>query len=390
VSSTVAANARDKIRAEVAAVRRARASASLNGHIDGAAGEPVGLPRVPRAEPVSTARRTSWNARELLDADFPEPRWAVPGLVAEGLNLLVGPPKIGKSWLVAGLGVSVASGGVAMGRVKVVGGDVLYLALEDPPRRLQSRLRKILAGDPASERLTIATSCETLTAGGSERIAAWLEAHPEARLVIVDVFARVRGPVPAQSSAYDADYVAMARLKTLADRFGVAIVVVHHTRKSSADDFLDTVSGTQGLAGAADAILVLRRTRGSSDATLSVTGRDIEETDYALSFDPALGAWAMLDGPAQDYALGDTRRVILEHLRERGMGTPRQISDAVSLNYETVKKTCKRMFDADQLDSDGQGTYLPLSPVSPVSLTGGDGDTGDTRDTLPRRGVDDA
>lgn len=310
--------------------------------------------------------RTSWTAAELMGMEFPEPRWAVPGVIPEGVTLLAGAPKVGKSWLALNLAVSVATAGKALGRVDVDEGDVLYLALEDNPRRLQSRLTKVLGAGAGPARLTFAVSCEALPVGGSERIAGWLDAHPDARLVIVDVFARVRGAAPPNMSSYDADYLAMGQLKRLGDRYGVAILVVHHTRKAGSEDFLDQVSGTNGLAGSADAVIVLKRTRGKADAELHLTGRDVTEAEYALDFDPSLGAWRMLDGPAADYSLGDTRKTILAHLRTTGGGTPKEIADALSLNYETTKKTCKRMFDDDQLDSDGQGLYFPLSPVPPV------------------------
>lgn len=331
------------------------------------------------------APRTSWTATEIMAMTFDPPRWAVPGVLAEGVTLLAGAPKIGKSWLSLNLSAAVASGGIALGKVPVDAGDVLYLALEDNPRRLQDRLRKVLAGDDAPDRLTFAVVCETLPAGGADRIAAWLDGHPDARLVVVDVFARVRGLAPNNMSSYDADYLAMGALKRLADRYGVAILVVHHTRKAAAEDFLDAVSGTNGLAGAADAVMVLRRARGKADAELHLTGRDVEEAEYALDFDPRLGTWQMLDGPASDYSLGDTRKAILEHLRANVSGTPRQIADALSMNHETVKKNCKRMFDDDQLDTDGSGTYFTPSttvpPVPAVPLLLGDGDTGDARDT---------
>ncbi|WP_203231334.1 AAA family ATPase [Nocardioides caldifontis] len=332
-----------------------------------------------------TLPRTAWTAAEIMSMRFPEPRWAVPGVVAEGVTLLAGAPKIGKSWLSLNISTAVALGGKALGRVDVDCGDVLYLALEDNPRRLQSRLGKVLSGSVAPDRLTFAVHCEPLPAGGTERISAWLETHPDARLVVVDVFARVRGSAPANMSSYDADYLAMGALKRLADRYGVAILVVHHTRKAASEDFLDAVSGTNGLAGSADAVLVLKRSRGKAAAELHVTGRDVEEAEYALDFDPRLGAWQMLDGPASDYSLGDTRRAILDHLRVVGSGTPRQIADALALNYETAKKTCKRMFDDDQLDTDGGGTYftpsLSVPPVPGVPEKYGDGDGGDARDT---------
>src|SRR6266545_5926288 len=167
--------------------------------------------------------RTAWAADELMAVTFPEPRWAVPGILAEGVSLLAGPPKVGKSWLSLGLGLTVAAGGKAFGRVDVQGGPVLYLALEDTPRRLKARMSKILNGQHAPTGLTLATSCPPLAQGGDEAIAAWLEGNPGARLVVIDVFAKVRG-TQAGMSAYDADYAAVGRAKSLADKYGVAVV----------------------------------------------------------------------------------------------------------------------------------------------------------------------
>ena len=64
---------------------------------------------------------------------------------------------------------------------------------------------------------------------------------------------------------------------------GLSIIVSHHDRKAAVDDFVDSVSGTHGLAGAADSIMVLARRRQAADAVLKVTGRDVPEDEYALT-----------------------------------------------------------------------------------------------------------
>ena len=131
-------------------------------------------------ETIGRERGIYWTATDLMTTDFPEPRWAVPGLLCEGLNLLVGSPKLGKSWLCLGLGVAIASGGVALGKIHVEEGDVLYAALEDTPRRLQGRLRTVLGTDPVPENLTIVTALPK----GQEAIdlvGEWLDAHPRDR-----------------------------------------------------------------------------------------------------------------------------------------------------------------------------------------------------------------
>jgi hypothetical protein len=107
-----------------------------------------------------------------MAADFPEPKWAVQGVICEGVNLIAGPPKVGKSWLSLGLGLSIAAGEPAFGSIATEAGPVLYLALEDTARRLQSRMGKLLAGKPAPHGLTLATECPPLADGGDRAITA--------------------------------------------------------------------------------------------------------------------------------------------------------------------------------------------------------------------------
>lgn len=331
----------------------------------------------PDVDPLATA----WNAADLMAATFPEPRWAVPGIVAEGVSLFVGPPKVGKSWLSLGLGLCIAAGCPALGTIGVQAGPVLYLALEDTPRRLQSRMGKLLAGRPAPAGLTLATTCPPLPQGGDTAISGWIDRNPDARLVVIDVFAKMRGNGVAGQSAYDADYSAVSRVKRIADHYGIAVVLVHHVRKAGSDDFLESVSGTNGLAGAADATLVLRRARNQADATLSVTGRDVEEAEHALSFEPLTGAWTRLDGPASDHTLSDSRAAVLRAVRDQPGITPKALADLLGIAPAAARQTCSRMVTDGQLTTDGTGRhYAPMpgvtaehpgtvTPVTPVTPT---------------------
>ncbi|MFE3327537.1 AAA family ATPase [Streptomyces sp. NPDC059176] len=314
----------------------------------------------PTAPPKRERPRTAWTADQLMAAHFPEPKWAVPGILAEGVSVLAGPPKVGKSWLSLGLGLSVAAGGNAFDSVPVQGGPVLYLALEDTPRRLQTRMGKLLGGQPAPAGLTLVTECPPFPQGGTEAIAQWLERNPDARMVVIDVFAKMRGQSPAGVSAYDADYVAVGYAKRLADHYGVAVVLVHHVRKAGSEDFLTEVSGTNGIAGAADATLVLKRARGQADGILHVTGRDVDEAEYALSFQPASGAWHLLDGPVTDHTVSDTRATILRYVRANPGAKPKDMaSELPHVDMDTIRRTCNRMADAGQLTKDPGGRYYP-------------------------------
>jgi DNA-binding Lrp family transcriptional regulator len=341
----------------------------------------------PRRATVATvpAVRTSWTAVDLLAATFPEPRWAVPGILAEGLNLLAGAPKLGKSWLGLNVCAAVAAGGRALGRVPVTRGDALYLALEDPPRRLQQRLTMTLDGGQAPPGLSFETAWPCMSDGGAEQLDTWLAAHPGCRLVVVDVLAKVRGTIDDRASRYDADYAAMNTLKALADHHGVAMLVLHHTRKAASDDFLDTVSGTHGLAGAADAVLVMRRARNSADAVLHLTGRDVEEAEHAMRFDPTSGTWTLLDGPAGDYDLSDTRRRILTALRDfaEPLG-PTGVAEVTGLSVDVTKQRLREMAEAGQLGQRGRGQYIAPIPlvtsITTVTFTPSDTAVGDGSD----------
>lgn len=287
-------------------------------------------------------RRVAWSAADLMAEVFPEPKWAVPGMICEGVNLFCGPPKVGKSWASLGLGLDVAAGTQAFGSIPVDAGPVLYLALEDTARRLQSRMRTLLDGTEAPEDLTIVTECPRLDRGGAEMIDGWLTAHPSARLVVVDVFAKIRPAAAPGSNAYDADYAAIGHIKRLADKHAVAFLVVHHVRKAGSEDFLSEVSGTNGIAGAADATLVLKRGRGKADGLLHITGRDVEEVEHAFAFDPARGAWRLLDGDPRKLMATDNLTTVSEYLREHPGSGPKVIAESTGIKESTVKAVLTR------------------------------------------------
>jgi hypothetical protein len=329
---------------------------------------------------VTDLSRTYWTAADLMAADLPPIVYAVDGIVPEGATLLVGSPKVGKSWAALGLALAVASGGRALGTVPVDPGDVLYLALEDGPRRLRDRLRSLLDGDPPPSRLAFLTDAPRVSDGLVDLLDRWADQAPTPRLVVVDVLAKVKPAGDGRVNAYDADYAALAPLQQWATRHGVAVLIVHHTRKAKDDDYLATVSGTHGLAGAADAVLVLTRSRTAADAVLAVTGRDLIEQEYALTFDPDLGTWRIA-GAAAEAALSASRRAILDAVRDAGALRPKQIADAADLDYEVVRKLVVRMADAGQLDTDGDGTYLPPVPSVPSIPCQGTEGTEGTADT---------
>lgn len=321
---------------------------------------------------TTTPRQTEWSAPDLLAAHFDPPKYAVPGIVPQGLSMVIGGPKMGKSWLTLGIALGVASGGKVLGYIDVPQGEALVYALEDTPVRLQDRLRQMLGDEPAPQALTVVTALPRLGAGGADALDAALTKRPGCRYVVVDVLARVRDPL-GKGQQYESDYAAIATLKEIADAHGVALTVVHHDRKAAASDFVEKCSGTNGIAGAADALLVLTRSRGRADARLNITGRDLEERTEALDFhaEPITGWRLSVEGQAAARELATTSATILSHLARTGVPLgPKQIADELSLSHPLVRRTLSRMVEREQVTKDGYGTYRSLAEgVTPVRVS---------------------
>jgi RecA-family ATPase len=300
----------------------------------------------------------TFTAAELAAMDLPEPRFACAGLVMEGLSFLAGAPKLGKSWLALQLAVAVAFGDDWLGE-KCEKGAVLYLALEDSKRRLQSRLQKILDHRIYPPTLHMATECPRLDEGGLDRISTWLKAHPDARLVVIDTLAKVKPRRKKNGDVYAEDSAAGAQLQKLAFEHRAALLVVTHTRKAPTEDFLEEVSGTLGLTGAADSVLVLKRDRQAAEGTLSLTGRDIEERELALAF-TSRDLWTLV-GAAADVRMSQERREILEALRASDTAmTPVRLAQELDKNRATTRRLLQMMkLEGHVHAGPKSGTYLP-------------------------------
>ena len=302
------------------------------------------------------AAPSALNAKELNQMTFDPIKYVVPGYIVEGLTLLAGKPKIGKSWLLLHAAIAVARGGFTLGNVHCIEGDVLYCALEDGPRRLQSRMRKIIGTQEAPARLCFTCEMPRLTHGGLEFIKQWLESAKAPRLIIIDTLAMVRTPAKKDVTPYDADYAAVVGLRDLARQHGVAIVLVHHLRKADADDAFDLVSGTLGLTGAPDTIIVIRRD--SKGTTLHARGRDLVDVEKAMNFNPETCVWSVL-GDAGEVRQSDERGAIVAALEEAGVEPlgPNQIASATGMKATNVRKLLSKMRTDGIIRKAGYGKY---------------------------------
>jgi hypothetical protein len=285
-------------------------------------------------------------------------------LIVEGVTLLAGKPKLGKSWLMLDLAVSVASGAPVLGSVPTTSGSVLGLFLEDSERRLQKRLRTLDSGDWSSwpTDLHLATSWPRLDQGGLSAIDNWCTKVRKPTLIVIDTLAKLRSAQSSRKSPYDLDYEAVSGLHAIAHKHQVAIVMVHHTRKAEADDVFDTVSGTLGLTGAADSILVF--TKKSGKAVLHARGRDIEDAQIALQFDPSCCRWISF-GDAADVFVSDERARILEALDKiTGAVSPAELMLATGIkNRNSIDILLLKMVREGQIEKPSRGRYLARGKI---------------------------
>ena len=216
--------------------------------------------------------------------------FVVDTLLSQGLHILAGSPKVGKSWLALWLAVTVAKGDPVWG-MGVKQGTTLYLCLEDSTLRIQNRLFEITEDAPANVHFT--TNSNTLGKGLEEQLRAFLTEHPDTVLVIIDTLQMIRGA--GYDNTYANDYRDLSVLKHIADTHGISILLVHHLRKMNDDDPRNMISGTTGLSGATDSNFVLRKSqRRENTATLYCTGRDIPYRELALEFDGEDHVWKLL------------------------------------------------------------------------------------------------
>ena len=293
------------------------------------------------------------SAVELEAAHFDPPKYVVHDILAVGLAVLSAPPKIGKTWMDMMMSDAVASGAAFAGCKPVDQGDVLLLDLEGNRRRAQIRFKKLRQGEKAPAGLDIANEWPRMDRGGLDLIRAWAKARKRPRLVVIDIWVKFR---PANADAYQFDYDCVKKLQELAHELGVAIVLVHHNRKAQDADWLNEISGSQGIAGGADTIITIRRDRGAADAVLHVTGRDVEEQELALKFDKDSCRWTIV-GDAAEHRMSETRRAIFDLLERQGAMSPKEVADELGIKRDLAKQTLGRMFKDGTVRSCGRGRY---------------------------------
>lgn len=266
----------------------------------------------------------------LMTTPLPPIQFIASELLPQGLHILAGAPKVGKSWLALWLCLCVAKG-EPLWTFPVTQGGVLYLCLEDSYSRIQNRLLDIT--DDAPDNLFFVTVSAKLSCGLEQQVEAFLTEHPGTVLIVIDTLQRIRSS-NNDANPYASDYRDIGILKTIADKHGIAVLLIHHLRKMNDDDPMNMISGTTGISGATDSNFVLRKEkRGGSSATLYCTGRDIEYRELMLDFDSEVHIWKLISDSvtAEPIPSDSFISVLSAFLKERCsfVGTATELADVL-------------------------------------------------------------
>jgi replicative DNA helicase len=298
---------------------------------------------------------------EDLDNENIEPiKWAVDGLIPEGLTLLCGNPKTGKSFMALDLAISIIDGKKIFDQIPVEQGAVLYLALEDGKRRLKER-SKIVGGNIINKKCChFSTNWQTIDKGGWGKLIQKIGEIENLKLVIIDTLAKIR-PDNGKKESYQEDYKVIGNLKRIADELHVPMMLLHHLRKTDAENPLDKILGSNAVTGATDTILILDRKRESDLASLRVIGRDIEEKKYSMKFEKQNCTWKFTDEVADQPQQDKMSDMIVELINNNG-GTmkAKDISSYLTkkgCNEQTIRWWLSELVKKKILSRDGRGVY---------------------------------
>lgn len=224
-----------------------------------------------------------FNSQELSRMDLPEIEWVIDGLIAEGLTIVAGKPKVGKSYFMYNASIDLASGTDVFGAIPTEPKEVLYLALESSDRLLKNEQDKILDGRAAPNKLHIRPMGTWPTKDkGIEELEKWMIVHPDTRLIIIDILEAFKD---SPGYSYSKDYQYISKLQNFAGKHHIAVVLIHHCRKSKSKDSFDEIIGSVGLQGATDTLAILVPTGNEQDRVFAYRGRGVGEGELVLEYD---------------------------------------------------------------------------------------------------------
>ena len=314
-------------------------------------------------EPITLTNpdEQGFTAKELQDMEIPEIQWVIEDVIPQGLTLFAGKPKVGKSYFVLNAAIDLAFGREAFDSIPTVPARTLYLALEDTEVSLKDRLNKIIRDNEWPDKLQIFPmgTWPRADQGGFQKLEKWMEEYPDTKLIIIDTLEKFKKPQKTPGYHYSSDYQALAPLQEFAGKHGISLVIVHHTRKTKADDIFDEIGGTTGLTGAADNLAVMGRiSTGKADRVFAFRGRHIGEGETAYKFE---NFRFLLMGDAVKYKHSEQRQTIIEYLEQANRVVERkELMDAIGDKVgKGVDVLLNKLVDNGDIEKPGYGKYAP-------------------------------
>jgi len=251
--------------------------------------------------------------RALRTKDIPPLKFAIDGILPEGLVLYCGRAKSMKSWTMLLICYLVQNGMDALGR-ETTQGDCLYLGLEDSERRLKDREHKLGVDNLTPPYVDV--DAPYLKIGLEESLQQWIDNVANPRLIVIDTLARVKQAMGKRSgTAYDHDNETLRDIQKLAVKNGVTIVLVSHLNKAPQDYAFDKITGSTGLQGMCDAMWLCERGENGAQSTLIGRGRDIHDFEYSLTWNEETWRYDYI-GNLGEVTLKENRKEIVDAMKQ--------------------------------------------------------------------------
>lgn len=304
-------------------------------------------------------------ARDIQTKQIPPINWAIENLIPEGLTLLTGRPKAGKSFMAFDMALAITQGEKFLNKFQTVKGKVLYIPFEDNERRIQNRLNDLLQGEEAPPDLLFPSDLffPKIDQGGVDVMEEIMQQTENLKLIIIDTFgASISERFGTLGMNFKEDYEFMSQLQKLALKFQVGILVIHHTRKLTSENVFDEVVGSTGVTASPDTLLMLRKS--GDRVQLHITGRDIKESVFEVSFDNESFRWELLSENFH-FAYTAERQLIIDlfesdHIKELKV---KDIAESTGKSREATSQILRKMKQTGEIQSgESYGSYRLPTP----------------------------
>jgi RecA-family ATPase len=283
---------------------------------------------------------------------FPDDDWLVDGLIPNGVSILVGDPKMGKSFLAQQLAIAVATDDLFLGSRKSKTGNVVYLAWEDSVKRIQKRTKA--SGKVATPGVVYSFK-PTLSGKDLSWMEGCIERYPDMRLLVIDTITYLRGGNSSNADSYTKDVQFMAPLTAMSEKLGFSIIAITHMNQlTKVTDVYHKIQGSTGQPGSADNIIFLTRSsRSSENGKLMISGREIDEFEVKLRFNKKTWVWSEDALPQAELTVNDKILALLK--QQTKPLSPKDISQQIGVSSCRTQLT--RMAENSEIIRVSKGLY---------------------------------